>query len=91
MSEEEARRSNFAGWAWSLKDPVDAALAATGEGPDKSRLYGARLKDLGRRRFLDVVTAFKAEIDAGESVDNPGAALNRRLSEAVSAKNGGTG
>ena len=86
MSLERAREEDFAAWAWAITDPVDAALAATGEGPDKKRLYGARLKDLGRRGFLSIVTAFKAERDAGEEPVNPGAALNKRLTAAAAAK-----
>ena len=65
---------------------MDVALEVTGEPPAKRRVYGARLKLLGRDRFLDTVCTFRAEVAAGESVRNLGAALTQRLNEAVEAK-----
>ena len=62
------------------------ALDVTGEPPAKRRVYGARLKLLGRDRFLETVCTFRAEVEAGETVRNLGAALTKRLNDAIEAK-----
>ena len=72
-------------------DPVEVALAASGEGDEKRRSYGAHLaklravkgKEEGARLFVEECAAFKAEIAAGEPVRNKGAALNKRLGDLV--------
>ena len=85
-ADEHLKETSYEVWARSQKDPVDVALDATGEPPAKRRVYGARLKLLGRDRFLDTVCTFRAEVAAGESVRNLGAALTQRLNEAITAK-----
>lgn len=86
VSTDGMKAANYSAWAAMQKDPVDVALDATGEPPAKRRVYGARLKLLGRDRFLDTVCTFRAEVAAGESVRNLGAALTQRLNEAITAK-----
>ena len=86
---EDAARikaTSYDTWAQMQDDPVDVALDATGEGPEKRKVYGARLRKLGRDRFLETVCAFRAEVAAGEPVRNTGAALTKRLNDAADAK-----
>ncbi len=83
--------SDFGTWARMQGDPVEVALAASGEGDEKRRSYGARLaklravkgKEEGARLFVEECAAFVAEVAAGEPVRNKGAALNKRLVDLV--------
>lgn len=85
---------DFAAWAFSRGDAVKVALAAAGEKPEKSGVYGQRLKELtakfgrdaARKKFVEECVRFKAEIDAGERVGNPGAALVTRLKSLTGAR-----
>ena len=83
---DRIKATSYDAWAKMQEDPVDVALDATGEGPEKRRVYGARLRKLGRDRFLETVCAFRAEVAAGEPVRNAGAALTKRLNDAADAK-----
>ena len=78
---------DFMAWAATVKDPVEIALRVTGEERHgrARRTYGAALKTLGRERFVEEVNQFRAELDAGESVRNRGAALTKRLAERARA------
>lgn len=89
--------ADFAAWASTQKDPVAVALAASGEGADKARNYGARLRDIralagraeGDRLFVAECVTFHAELRAGEGCRNPGAALVSRLKRLREALKGG--
>lgn len=86
--EEDADRikaTNYTAWAAMQLDPVDVALDVTGEPDAKRRVYGARLKALGRDRFVETCCTFRAEVEAGEAVRNLGAALTKRLNDAIEA------
>ena len=71
--------SDFGAWARQQSDPVAVAIAAAGEGDSARRTFGALLKDIDRRDFIDECVTFVAELDAGETVKNRGAALVARL------------
>lgn len=89
--------ADFAAWAATQKDPVAVALAASGEGADKAKVYGARLRELralkggaeGDRLFVAECVTFHAELRAGEECRNPGAALVARLKSLREALKGG--
>ena len=89
--------ADFAAWAATQKDPVAVALAASGEGADKAKVYGARLRELralkggaeGARLFVAECVTFHAELRAGEECRNPGAALVARLKSLREALKGG--
>lgn len=86
-----ANGEDFDAWAWDQRDAVVVALAVAQEGATKRGPYGAvllkLLKVLGadeaRRVMIEQCLAFRAEVRAGETVDNPGAALNARLQTLV--------
>jgi hypothetical protein len=83
--DERIKETSFEAWARLQPDPVAVALDVTGESREKKGVYGKRLRKLGRDRFLDVVCGFRAQVAAGETVRNPGAALTAQLNEAVTA------
>jgi hypothetical protein len=83
--DERIKETSFEAWARLQPDPVAVALDVTGEGQAKKGIYGKRLRKLGKDRFLDVVCGFRAQVAAGETVRNPGAALTAQLNEAVTA------
>lgn len=85
-SADGVKERNYEAWAAMQTDPVDIALDITGEPPQKRRVYGARLKALGRDRFVETCCTFRAEVEAGETVRNLGAALTKRLNDAILAK-----
>ena len=85
-ADDHLKETSYEVWARSQNDPVDVALDVTGEPPQKRRVYGARLKALGRDRFLETVCTFRAEVESGETVRNLGAALTKRLNDAIEAK-----
>ena len=85
-SADGVKERNYDAWAAMQSDPVDIALDITGEPPQKRRVYGARLKLLGRDRFVETCCTFRAEVSAGETVRNLGAALTKRLNDAITAK-----
>lgn len=86
LSADELKDANYQAWAAMQLDPVDVALDVTGEPDAKRRVYGARLKALGRDRFVETCCTFRAEVEAGETVRNLGAALTKRLNDAIEAK-----
>ena len=77
--------SDFGAWAARQTDPVAVAVAATGEGDRARRVYGALLKGVDKRDFIDECVTFVAELDAGEKVRNKGAALVARLKKLATA------
>lgn len=89
--------ADFAAWASTQKDPVAVALAASGEGADKARNYGARLREIralagraeGDRLFVAECVTFHAELRAGEKCRKPGAVLTERLKNLREALKGG--
>lgn len=84
--ESRIKAVSWRAWAERLRDPVEAALDTTGESTAAARrTYGKRLKELGRARFLDTVESFAASL-AEEPVRNRGAALTKKLGEAVAAR-----
>lgn len=85
IGDERIKSTSFDAWARLQPDPVAVALEVTGEGKEKKGVYGKRLRKLGKDRFLDVVCGFRAQVAAGETVRNPGAALTAQLNEAVTA------
>lgn len=86
LSADGLKEANYTAWAAMQLDPVDVALDVTGEPDAKRRVYGARLKALGRDRFVETCCTFRAEVEAGETVRNLGAALTKRLNDAIEAK-----
>lgn len=88
---KKADRPFGANAAEDFDDPVDFAIAVTGEAPDSLQArycYGSYLRALGRKRFTDAVIDFRAECAADGRPDKPGAALNaklRRLKEALAS------
>lgn len=84
--DDDLKEKSYDAWASLQTDPVDIALDITGEPTQKRRVYGARLKALGRDRFVETCCTFRAEVAAGESVRNLGAALTKRLNDAILAK-----
>lgn len=85
-SADGVKERNYEAWAAMQNDPVDIALDITGEPGAKRRVYGARLKALGRARFVETCCTFRAEVESGETVRNLGAALTKRLNDAIEAK-----
>lgn len=86
LTADGLKEANYTAWAAMQLDPVDVALDVTGEPATKRRVYGARLKALGRDRFVETCCTFRAEVEAGETVRNLGAALTKRLNDAIEAK-----
>lgn len=84
--DDDLKEKSYDAWASLQADPVDVALDITGEPTAKRRVYGARLKLLGRDRFVETCCTFRAEVAAGEPVRNLGAALTKRLNDAITAK-----
>lgn len=82
---------DFPKWAYLQKDPVEVALCAADESRSKAGIYGSLLKKFrdrwgdaeGCKRFREECITFKAELDAGEGVNNRGAALVKRLKALV--------
>ena len=82
---DRIKETSFDTWAKMQDDPVSVALDVTKEPASKRGVYGKRLRVLGRERFIETVCAFRAEVEAGEVVRNRGAALTKRLNDAIEA------